>query len=185
MAALVYAVTALLGAGATVVGVAGMLGAPWAVRVDWLVPLGGLRLEMDPLAGVFVALVGVTAIPTSLYAIGYTGRERRGCLAYAAFVGAMLCVPLAANVMTFVLAWELMSLASYVLVLDGARAGRETAASAHAVCNTQSPSSLIKPVSSASGMNSAGETMPRSGWRQRSSASTPTTRPVRNDTCGW
>src|SRR5206468_2522336 len=77
-------------------------------------------------------LAGATAVPASLYAIGYTGRERRGCLAYLVFVAAMLAVPLAANVMTFALAWELMSLASYVLVLDGARAGREPAASAHA-----------------------------------------------------
>ncbi len=132
MAALVYALTALLGAAAAAIGVAGMLGASWAVDVDWLVPLGGLALEMDALAGLFVALVGATAVPASLYAIGYTGRERRGCLAYLVFVAAMLAVPLAANVMTFALAWELMSLASYVLVLDGARAGREPAASAHA-----------------------------------------------------
>ncbi|PYN25580.1 MAG: hydrogenase 4 subunit B [Candidatus Rokuibacteriota bacterium] len=132
MAALVYTLTALLGAAAAATGVAGMLGASWAVDVDWLVPLGGLALEMDALAGLFVALVGATAVPASLYAIGYTGRERRGCLAYLVFVAAMLAVPLAANVMTFALAWELMSLASYVLVLDGARAGREPAASAHA-----------------------------------------------------
>jgi hydrogenase-4 component B len=132
MPALLYALTALLGAGAAATGVAGMLGARWAVGVDWLVPLGGLALEMDALAGLFVALVGATAVPASLYAIGYAGRERRGCLAYAVFVAAMLVVPLAANVMTFVLAWELMSLASYVLVLDGARAGREPAASAYA-----------------------------------------------------
>ena len=109
-----------------------MLGTPWALRIDWLVPLGGMALEMDPLAGLFVALVGAAAVPVSVYAIGYAGRERRGCLAYAVFVAAMLVVPLAANVMTFALAWELMSLASYVLVLDGARAGREPAASAHA-----------------------------------------------------
>ena len=132
MAALVYTLTALLGAAAAATGVAGMLGASWAVDVDWLVPLGGLALEMDALTGLFVALVGATAVPASLYAIGYTGRERRGCLAYLVFVAAMLAVPLAANVMTFALAWELMSLASYVLVLDGARAGREPAASAHA-----------------------------------------------------
>ena len=132
MAALVYTLTALLGAAAAASGVAGMLGASWAVDVDWLVPLGGLALEMDALTGLFVALVGATAVPASLYAIGYTGRERRGCLAYLVFVAAMLAVPLAANVMTFALAWELMSLASYVLVLDGARAGREPAASAHA-----------------------------------------------------
>jgi len=132
MAALVYTLTALLGAAAAATGVAGMLGASWAVDVDWLVPLGGLALEMDALTGLFVALVGATAVPASLYAIGYMGRERRGCLAYLVFVAAMLAVPLAANVMTFALAWELMSLASYVLVLDGARAGREPAASAHA-----------------------------------------------------
>ena len=39
----------------------------------------------------------------------------------------------------------------------------QPAASLQAVCMTQSPSSLIRPVSSATGMNSAGETMPRSG----------------------
>jgi len=72
------------------------------------------------------------AVATSIYAVGYAGRDRRGCVAHAAFIGAMALVPLAANVMTFVLAWELMSLASYVLVLDGARAGREASASTHA-----------------------------------------------------
>ncbi|PYO46006.1 MAG: hypothetical protein DMD84_27355, partial [Candidatus Rokuibacteriota bacterium] len=108
MSALVYALTALLGAAAAAAGVAGMLGTPWALRIDWLVPLGGMALEMDPLAGLFVALVGAAAVPVSVYAIGYAGRERRGCLAYAVFVAAMLVVPLAANVMTFALAWELM-----------------------------------------------------------------------------
>ena len=132
MAALVYALTALLGAGAATAGIAGMLGARWSLQIGWIVPLDGLALEMDALAGLFVGLVGAAAVPASLYAIGYAGRERRGALAYAVFVGAMLIVPLAGNVMTFVLAWELMSLASYVLVLDGARAGREPVASAHA-----------------------------------------------------
>ena len=39
----------------------------------------------------------------------------------------------------------------------------QDAASAQAVDSTHSPISLISPVSSAIGMNSAGETMPRSG----------------------
>ena len=132
MAPLVYALTALLGAAAVVIGLTGMLGAPWTVHVAWLVPLGGLSLQMDALGGLFVALVGAAAIPASLYAVGYTAGERRGCVAYGVFVASMLVVPLAGNVMTFALAWELMSLASYVLVLDGARAGRESRASAHA-----------------------------------------------------
>jgi len=50
MGALVYALTAFLGAGAAAAGVAGMLGARWALRIDWLVPLGGLELQMDALA---------------------------------------------------------------------------------------------------------------------------------------
>ena len=54
----------------------------------------------------------------------------------------------------------------------------QVAASAQAVRSTQSPSSLIRPVSSATGMNSAGEIMPRSGWRQRNSASQPETSPA-------
>ena len=59
------------------------------------------------------------------------------------------------------------------------------AASAQAVFSTQSPSSTIRPVSSAIGMNSAGEIMPRSGWRQRSSASQPLTSSRRRSTTGW
>ncbi|HEV8586623.1 MAG TPA: proton-conducting transporter membrane subunit, partial [Methylomirabilota bacterium] len=132
MTAAVYLLTALLGAAGAALGWAGMTGAAWSARVDWLVPLGGLVLEMDPLAGFFVVLVGAATVPVSIYAFGEAVHERRGALAYLVFVGAMLVVPLAANVMTFALAWELMSLASYVLVLDGARSGREARTSARA-----------------------------------------------------
>src|SRR5262249_8809645 len=58
MAAFVYALTALLGAGAATAGIAGMLGTRWTLHVGWVVPLDGLALEMDALAGLFVALVG-------------------------------------------------------------------------------------------------------------------------------
>jgi hydrogenase-4 component B len=82
---------------------------------------------MDPLAGCFVALVGATAIPVSIYATGYTHGEGRGVAAYLVFVTTMMLVPLAGNVMTFAIAWELMSLASYVLVIH-----RRSAVAAHA-----------------------------------------------------
>src|SRR5882762_10267522 len=42
-----------------------------------------------------------------------------------------------------------------------------------AVVSTHSPSKLMRPVSSTIGMNSTGDIMPRSGWRQRTSASQP------------
>ena len=41
------------------------------------------------------------------------------------------------------------------------------------VSSTQRPTSTIRPVSSSSGMKSSGWTVPRVGWRQRISASTP------------
>src|SRR4029453_6439944 len=49
--------------------------------------------------------------------MGYADGGGRGRSAYVVFVVSMCLVPLAANMMTFVIAWELMSLASYLLVL--------------------------------------------------------------------
>ncbi len=51
--------------------------------------------------------------------------------------------------------------------------------------STQRPIGMIRPVSSAIGMNSTGPTMPRSGWFQRSSASTPEIDPSERRTTGW
>ncbi|MNT16342.1 hypothetical protein D3C72_1514410 [compost metagenome] len=56
---------------------------------------------------------------------------------------------------------------------------------AHASRMTQAPIGTIRPVSSASAMKRCGATMPRSGCCQRSSASTPTMRPLAKSTCGW
>ena len=44
---------------------------------------------------------------------------------------------------------------------------------------------VISPVISASSMKSSGGTRPRSGWRQRRSASVPWIRPVATSTIGW
>jgi hydrogenase-4 component B len=122
-----YVLAACLGGVGAVAGLAGMLGHAWSAHVGWLVPLGGLELQMDRLAGCFVAIVGITSIPVSIYAGGYAGRDRRGVAAYLVFVASMLLVPLAANTMTFAIAWELMSLASYLLVVQ-----HRGAAAAHA-----------------------------------------------------
>jgi len=119
MARFLYGLAALAGVGGAGVGVAGLLGRAWSVRVEGLVPIGGLELAMDPLAGFFLALVGVTTVATSLYAVGGAGRHGGEAGAYLVFVGALGVVPLAANAMTFLVAWELMSVASWILVLGG------------------------------------------------------------------
>jgi len=56
---------------------------------------------------------------------------------------------------------------------------------ATAFLRTRVPISTIRPDSSATGTNSPGETMPRWGWFQRTSASAPTPLPSVQTTCGW
>jgi hydrogenase-4 component B len=129
MARLAYGFAAALGLAAAVAGVSGVLGAAGTLAVPWLVPLGGLELVLDPLGGFFLALVGATAVPTSIYAIGYGRLERRGLFAFNLFLASMCLVPLAGNALTFLIAWELMSVASYFLVLQD-RESRESSGAA-------------------------------------------------------
>lgn len=112
--------TSLLGAGGVWAGVVGMFGSMRAIRIGWLLPLAGVQLGFDPLGGFFMALTGAVAVIVGLYTIGYARRERLGPIPLAvlpAFVAAMLLVPAAESITTFLLAWELMAVASLVLVL--------------------------------------------------------------------
>ena len=60
-----------LGAVGVWLGLVGMFGAVQPVHVGWLLPLSGVYLELDPLGGFFMALIGAVAIPVGVYAIGY------------------------------------------------------------------------------------------------------------------
>ena len=66
-----------------------------------------------------------------------------------------------------------------------APASRHRRAWAQASRSTQSPISTIRPLFSASGMNSSGGTKPRVGCDQRSSASTASTRRSLSARRGW
>ena len=125
MSRLVHGLVVLAGLAAVVLGGYGIVGGTGTLRLEWLVPLGGLELALDPLGGLFLALIGFAAVPASVYAMGYPDGGDRGQLAYVVFVVTMGLVPLAANAMTFVIAWELMSVASYFLVLHD-RESRES-----------------------------------------------------------
>jgi hydrogenase-4 component B len=117
MTRLAYGLVALIGIAAAGLGGYGVVGGAGTFRLAWLVPLGGLELTLDPLGGLFLGLIGFAAVPASVYAMGYPDGDGRGRFAYVVFVVSMCLVPVAANAMTFVIAWELMSLASYFLVL--------------------------------------------------------------------
>ncbi len=119
-AVLAGALTSLLGAGGIWAGMIGMFGAVREVRIGWLLPLSGVQLGLDPLGGFFMALTGAVAVVVGPYAIGYARREHLGGAALAVlplFVAAMLLVPAAGSVTTFLLTWELMAVTSLVLVL--------------------------------------------------------------------
>jgi len=115
---------ALLGSiGAFIFGLAGFAGGRMELNLPDLLPIGGAALGVDRLSAFFVLVIGLGAVPAALYAVGYT-REYAGKHSVAAmgfafnvFVAAMILVPLARNVLTFLALWELMSLASYFLVI--------------------------------------------------------------------
>ncbi|TDC97176.1 proton-conducting transporter membrane subunit [Actinomadura sp. 7K507] len=125
--------TAAAGAAAVVAGLAAMAGHTWAAWLPDLMPLAGVRLTIDPLGGLFIAVTGAVAVCAAVYAIGYTRPGRDGTDGAASgghgldgravqamlplFVVAMLLVPAAASVSTFLLAWELMAVTSLLLVV--------------------------------------------------------------------
>ncbi len=107
-AGLVAAVAVLTGSGT------------FSASLPELLPLGGVRIELDPLGAVFVVAVAVVAIPASLYSIGYAAdalSSRAVQAAFPLFVWSLLTVPAAGSASTFLVAWELMALSSLLLVL--------------------------------------------------------------------
>ena len=115
--ALVGAITALT------FGLVGLAGGSMQLNVPNLLPIGGAAFGVDRLSAFFVMVVATGAIPATLYAIGYTreytGKHSLAGMGFALniFIAAMILVPLARNVLTFLALWELMSLASYFLVI--------------------------------------------------------------------
>lgn len=114
------AATSLIGAGGVWAGLLGMFGTVRAVHIGWLFPLSGVQVGLDPLGGFFIAIAGAVAAAVGIYLVGYArhGQPSRVTLtAMPLFVAAMLLVPAAGSATTFLLTWELMAVASLVLVL--------------------------------------------------------------------
>lgn len=129
--------TAAIGAFGVWLGLLGLSGGVAPVAVDWLLPLSGVRFAVDSVGGFFLALTGAVAIPVGIYSIGYARRAHGGAVPTVVlplFVTAMLAVPAAGSIATFLLAWELMAVASLVLVLtEHRRAEVRSAALLYAV----------------------------------------------------
>jgi len=113
--------TAALGAVGVAFGLRAIFGGPRHLAIGWLLPLVGVVFDLGPLGGLFVAATGSVSIAVGIYAVGYTRREhwaRFPMVMLPLFVAAMLLVPAAGSVTTFLLAWELMAAASLALVLS-------------------------------------------------------------------
>lgn len=118
---------ALIGSGAALLLGVNVLtaGATWTARSDALLqPLGGVSLRLDSLGAFFLVIVGFTGVPASLYGIGYLRnldgriRGRATHAMFNIFLASMCIVPCADNAATFLFAWEVMALSSYLLVIS-------------------------------------------------------------------
>ncbi len=96
----------------------GTLSLKWA----WQVPYGSFSLGIDQLSGLFlIVLFGLTALAAiygGFYLYGYTGNQRLGAswFFFNIFLSSMTLVIVARNGMLFLVAWEVMAIASFFLV---------------------------------------------------------------------
>jgi hydrogenase-4 component B len=124
--------TALTGAAGVVAGIAATTGGTFSVRLPGLLPLFGVSFTLDALGGVFVVVTGGVAVAAGVYGISYSrshGLDARPVQAvFPLFVVAMLLVPAAGSVGSFLVCWELMALFSLLLVVAEHRRRPEVAA---------------------------------------------------------
>lgn len=116
--------TSLIGLAGAIAGALAISGASWSLTAPDLFPMIGLDLALSPLGGWFMLISGAVAVIVGIYSVGYRRGGHFGAFSQAVmpvFVAAMLLVPMAASVPTFLFAWELMAGTSVLLVLTGHR----------------------------------------------------------------
>jgi formate hydrogenlyase subunit 3/multisubunit Na+/H+ antiporter MnhD subunit len=113
--------SAVAAVGGLVAGVAVLTGSgTFVATLPELLPLSGVRIELDALGAVFVVAAGIVALAASIYGIGYSAHGLDGRVVQAMFplfVWSLLMVPAAGSASTLLVFWELMALSSLGLVL--------------------------------------------------------------------
>jgi len=101
-----------------------LAGAAFGLELPALLTIaGGFALRLDALGAFFLVVISLVAVPAALYGAAYSevyeGRRSLPLLGVMLnlFLLTMSLVPLADNVVTFLAAWEGMSLTSYFLVM--------------------------------------------------------------------
>jgi len=119
----VYGATLVLSLAALAAALGHLLVTPTEVSVASL-PVGlpwlDARFRVDALAGFFLVVVNLGGATASLYGLGYGRHEEapgRVLPPFALFLAGMNLVVIADDAFTFLFSWELMSLASWALVM--------------------------------------------------------------------
>ncbi|MFA6500079.1 MAG: proton-conducting transporter membrane subunit, partial [Desulfurivibrionaceae bacterium] len=112
---------ATLGLGAALAGAwqtpAPLLAAPWAI------PGGNFLLELDGLAALFLLPALLILGLGSVYGLGYFPQVRHGAAAgrlrlfYGMLGAAIVLLPVSRNGILFLIAWEVMAIGSFLLIL--------------------------------------------------------------------
>jgi formate hydrogenlyase subunit 3/multisubunit Na+/H+ antiporter MnhD subunit len=128
-----HAGAARLGSGAAIGGAAalGLAGAqalaadvPQYWSAPWSVPAGALALRLDPLSAVFLLPLALVGGLCALYGVVYLSRHSHGrpiggsLAAYNVLLFSMALVVTANDIVLLVVAWELMTLSSWALVVS-------------------------------------------------------------------
>ena len=98
-------------------------GSDWAFSADWSLPWSSFSVGMDGLSAFFFAFVLFLTVPAAIYGRGYlSGHEGSGWTAFSwsffqLLAASMLMVVLARDGLLFLLAWEVMSVSSFFLVI--------------------------------------------------------------------
>ena len=88
---------------------------------NWQMPFGKFQFGLDSLSGLFLIPLLILTAATSIYGwkyFGNHGQERTHWLFYTLLVAGMILVLLSRNGLTFIFAWEIMSVASFFLVIS-------------------------------------------------------------------
>lgn len=134
------AATTAIGASGTALGLAAVFGALPRAHIGWLLPLTGVDLDVSRLGGFLMALTGAVAVAVGIYSVGYARRERLGAVpqwTLPLFVAAMLLVPAAGSVTSFVFFWELMAITSLIMLATDHRRPEVRSAAAYYAVMTQ------------------------------------------------
>lgn len=129
--------TAAVGLAGVITGALVVDGGHGSLTVPTALPFGDVVLDPAPLGGLVMLVAGAVGTVAAWFAIGYAhgpAGSRTSWTALAGFLATMQLVPAAADVVSFLLLWELMALASTVLVLTehAARAEVRSAAAWYA-----------------------------------------------------